>query len=171
MQDDLLLQKLHRIVGPDMLSLQRHTITQDRGRYQVFGDWEIIQAPDQAQVYHNGDLKFMASNVRTAMSWCVAERHRRFELSRDIARWDQQVQRVQRDIAHTAALLPRVQDPDLRHTIQDKLQLKRQLLREAKNRLSKCIGRAKYIQIRGFNDEIARTRRLTPICTTGTGSR
>ncbi len=171
MQEDLLLQKLHRIVGPDMLSLQRHTITHDRGRYQVFGDWEIIHAGDQAQVYHNGDLKFVARDVRTALSWCVAERHRRFELSRDIARWDQKVQRTQRDIDHTAMLLPRIHDQELRDNIQTKLLHKKQMLLEAKNRLSKCIGHAKYIQIRGFNDEIARTRRFTPICTTGTGSR
>lgn len=170
MQEDIFLEKLHKIVGADISNLQRNIITQESGRYQVFGDWQILRCPDQAQVYHNGDLKFVAGDVRTALSWCVAEKHRRFELSREIARLDQQVCRTERDITHTSLMLPRVSDQALRDSIRTKLQHKKNLLQEAKNRLSKCIGRAKYIQTRGFNDEIARTRRFTPICTTSPGS-
>ena len=168
---DDVLAKLQRMVDADMRSLERHIITEDQGRYTLFGDYEIRSNQDEAHVYHNGDLKFIASSLRAAVSWCVAEKHRRHELSNEISRLDQQQHRVQRDINNTRMMLPRISSTELRSSVSDKLRRKEQVLEDVKIRLSNCIDRAKYIQIRGFNDEIARTRRLTPIRSNCSGSR
>ena len=166
-----ILEKLQRIVGPDMRVIERNLMMGDAGRYQLFGDYEIHDHGSEAHVYHNGDLKFIASSTRSAVSWCVAERHKRHELSNEILRLDQQQHRVQRDINNTEMMLPRITNTALRTSVIDRLQLKQQMLRSVKNRLSNCIDRAKYIQIRGFNDEIARTRQSQPIYSTSAGSR
>lgn len=166
-----ILTKLQRIVGADMRSLERNLMVGDAGRYEVFGNYEIHDHGTEAHVYHNGDLRFIASDTRSAVSWCVAERHKQHELSNEILRLDQQKHRVERDINNTRMMLPRITSTDLRSTVIDKLHVKEQVLSNVKNRLSNCINRAKYIQIRGFNDEIARTRQSQPICSNSAGSR
>jgi hypothetical protein len=50
----------------------------------------------------------------------------------------------------------------IRDSVAAKISQKEQLLFFINSRLEKCVNVAKYWQLKGFNDEIARTKHSTP---------
>ena len=87
-------------------------VSDDTGNnYLVFGKYEITQTPDGFMVSDWHSALHCFSAKRIALSWCIADKYQRYNLSNNIV---------------TAEL-------------------------------EKCINSAKYLQIRGFHNETART--------------
>ena len=156
------LSKLQSLFENDLEILERNAIFRDQDRYSVFGRYDIQVSPDRVQVSQDQQPVADFSDLRTAMSWCIAKKYHQAELAQDLVKLDREHDRLQQDLDFTRELLSRIQDRDRRFVVSTKIDHHRARLHHIKDRLSKCISRAKYCQIRGFNDEIARTRRPAP---------
>ena len=69
--------------------------------------------------------------------------------------------RIQDDVSAQVAHVDRFTDAEQRELVQLKLHHKQSVLNQVNEQLNKCVNLAKYWQIKGFNNEIARTRNQT----------
>jgi hypothetical protein len=161
------LAKLQRLVENDQDLLQQNMILHDGDHYQVFGRFTItVGENDCATVtYAQGDA-LIFSSARVALSWCIARKYQQSELAQTIQQLDLEQQRVRDNMEFSQELYRRFRDDGRRVTLRAKIDAQQGRLAAIRERLSKCVSRAKYCQIRGFNDEIARTRRPAPHRTT-----
>jgi hypothetical protein len=156
------LAKLQSLFEGDLEILASNAIFRDQDRYSVFDLYDIEAQQDHVIVTRQGETVAEFCDLKSAMSWCIAKKYQQSELADTIVRLDREHNRLQQDIDFDRHLLNRIQDRDRRFIVSTKIDHHRGRLAQIKNRLSKCISRAKYCQIRGFNDEIARTRRPAP---------
>lgn len=165
------LRRLEKIVGPDLESLSENVIFREHNQYKVFNTWTIQPGPGVVHVLdqHNQSLTF--ENLKIAVAWCIAKKYRANKLAQEIQQLDHKQSTLQTDIVITKRLLTRTSDRELKIISEIKLEDKQVRLRFAQSQMNKCVNRAKYCQLRGFNDEIARTRRPTPNRTDNQGTR
>jgi hypothetical protein len=156
------LVKLQSLFESDLEIVERNVIFRDQDRYSVFGMYDIETLPDHVTVTRQQETVAEFCDLRSAMSWCIAKKYQQAELADNIVKLDREHNRLQQDIDFDRELLNRIKDRDRRFVVSTKIDHHRGRLGQIKDRLSKCISRAKYCQIRGFNDEIARTRRPAP---------
>jgi len=157
------LQKLKRIVKTDIPLVEQNTMARDEhGQYDVFGIYQIQRNQHGASVWHKQELTKQFGSVKSAVSWCIAEKYKKYDLSRNIEQSDIDVTRLNNDVAISQGMIARIKNFDAYIISHTKLENKKAHLSQARNRLEKCVNLAKYFQIRGFNDELARTRGSTP---------
>ena len=97
------------------------------------------------------------SSKKAAMAWCTADNQRRYNLSNSILVLDRKKQTLASDIYCRRTLGERGRSEDFYEIINMKIQPKIDLYNSVNAELEKCVNRAKYLQIRGFNNETART--------------
>lgn len=134
-------------------------LTDHEGTVLAFGKYRIEQQAHQVQLYVNEEPTLTFSDRRSALSWCVAQKHQDFNLARRISQLDQQKWLISNDIDTRRVLLHRSRDARYRDMVHNKLLGKMRHRAEVSDQLEKCLAQAKYIQIRGFTNETARTRR------------
>jgi len=157
------LQKLEHIVKTDMPLAEQNTIIRNKhGQYDVFGIYQIQRNQHGASVWYKQELTKQFGSVKSAVSWCIAEKYKKYNLARDIEQSDIDVTRLENDVIISQGIIPRIKNFDTYIISHAKLENKKAHLSQAQDRLAKCINLAKYFQIRGFNDELARTRRQAP---------
>jgi hypothetical protein len=98
------------------------------------------------------------SDRRVALSWCVAKNLQRHDLAASIAMLDQQHSTVEQDCEARKKLALHSSQPQFRDRVLTKLQAKNLYRAQINNQLEKCISLTKYLQLRGFQNETARTR-------------
>lgn len=135
---------------------QRMLVPQPDGSLVAFGKYLIKQQQHQFAVYTWDRKQGDFSSQRSALGWCSAERHRQYNLSNEIRQLDHAVDHLTADIQHTSTTLKRSQNFDFCDILQVKLDHKRQRLTYVKNELEKCLSRAKYIELKDFQNETAR---------------
>jgi hypothetical protein len=96
-------------------------------------------------------------NKRNAISWCVADHNHRITLANRILVLDNKKQILAADIQGRQQLGDRSRVEDFYENVSIKLQPKIEAFNMLTSELEKCINSAKYIQIRGFSNETART--------------
>ena len=166
------LNKLESIVKSDMPLAEQNTIVRDKnGQYDVFGLYQIQANKHGALVTRNTETVKQFGSVKSAVSWCIAEKYKQYNLARDIERSDNDVVRIWNDVSFSQTSIAKTKDFDAYIISQNKLENKKTHLSQAQQRLEKCVNLAKYFQIRGFNDELARTRRQAPNPTNRQGYR
>lgn len=136
------------------------------GRYRVAGD------DGDFRVHKDRELVNTFTSVRVAVSWCIADRLGRWDLCQKIQDLDATRQQHLMDIMQYQNRLDRKgQDPWRRDLMANRISESRQRLFEAHSRIRKLVNVAKYFQIRGFSDEIARTqsKNTTTTSTAGAG--
>lgn len=151
--------RLESIITPDLEVIKNNLMVKEQDQYSVFGNYVLKSIDHGVEVRCLGVLKHNFSGFRSAVSWCIADKFRQFRLSEEIERLDEQQFRLNNDIIVIRGILKDLTDVDQKTIVETKLQDKRLKLDLVRNRLLKCVDRAKYWQIRGFNDEIARSRR------------
>ena len=134
-------------------------LTDSDGSLLVFGRYRIEQQPRQVQVYVNDDPVLTFSDRRSALSWCVAQKHQRLDLARRISQLDQHKRLLSDDIDTRQRLAQRSHNQHYQDVVHHKLISRQQNRATVTDQLEKCLAQAKYIQIRGFTNETARTRR------------
>jgi hypothetical protein len=97
------------------------------------------------------------STTRSALSWCIADKHHAYNTARELLNTDNKLSALTADIATRAAVGDRSRDPALKETILTKLESKIIQKKLLENQLTKCVNWAKYVQQRGFENETART--------------
>ena len=97
------------------------------------------------------------SSKKTAMSWCTADNQQQYNLSNSILVLDRKKQALAADIYCRKTVGERGRHESFYEIVNMKIQPKIDLYNSVNSELEKCVNRAKYLQIRGFNNETART--------------
>jgi hypothetical protein len=152
-------QRLEQLAQEGLDLVKQNMIWHEHGRYHVFGEYQL-EVKKNGCVMHStrhDDRKF--SSIKTALSWCIAHKFQRHDVAQEIENLDQQHQINTADLEVRSHLARRHSDPVRRETAMLKVEHRREQLAQVTDRLTKCVNLAKYWQIRGFNNETARTGR------------
>ena len=155
-------QEFERMFRQEFKSIAPNLIWQSEDGYEVFEHYKIQPKSRGYQVFCGITDVGVFSSTRTALSWCIADKNRDYNTSREILRTDNKLTALKNDIHTRAAIGDRSRDPDLREIILTKLESKIIQKKVLENQLTKYVNWAKYIQQRGFNNETARTGRSQP---------
>ena len=134
----------------------------DDGNYEVFGKYKIIPGKTGHQVLCWDNEVGVFNSTRSALSWCIADKFKEYNLARELLDTDNKLGHLAQDITVRANLADRSNRPEFREAIGTKLETKIIRKKQLENQLAKCVNMAKYWQQRGFNNEIARTGRSQP---------
>jgi len=152
------IEKLQKIIeGGDwrqfLIDVQDDTV-------DVFGRYAIRRNMERFMVQKNAADVHDFSTLRVALSWCVADHIGNHGLGRDIAYLDSDIIRYESQIQGYQQRLAKKIDAWTHNLLHNRLSEARHQLLVRKNRLEKCCNLAKYFQLRGFSDEIARTQSI-----------
>jgi|LakMenE18May11ns_1017448.scaffolds.fasta_scaffold9320966_2 hypothetical protein len=154
------LDKLQKLVEPEMDLLKQNIIYCDDGKYHVFTQYTIDKQLNDTYLtckQHQDPKTFSA--LRFAMSWCIADKYGKLDLATAIVTLDQQRYTILNNVKVRQHLAKKIQDPVRKEIVELKIANKKNGLVQIENQLTKCVNLAKYWQIKGFNcDETARTR-------------
>lgn len=128
----------------------------DAGEYLAFARYRIVPEHPGYRVYINEDLQGTFSSTRTALSWCIADKHSRYNLANDLKHLDSMLSHLANDIFVRVGMANKTRNPQLRENIETKLEPKIILRRELEQQLAKCVNSAKYLQLKGFSNETQR---------------
>jgi len=135
------------------------------GDYEAFGKYHIVPQNPGFKVFINDDDQGFFNSTRTAISWCVADKYKRYNLARDLLKYDGMLANISNDIFVRAGVASKTTDAVLKESIEIKLEPKIIHKREVEKQLNKCVNWAKYLQQKGFENETARSGSATTIKT------
>ena len=137
----------------------------DDGDYEAF-DRYIIKVEKQGyRVFCSATEIGVFGSTKTALSWCIADKYKNYNLARDILKLDNKLYSLSTDIYARANIADRSKNAGFREIIETKLETKIIHKKKVEAELSKCVDWAKYYQQRGFNNETVRTGRNQPVKT------
>lgn len=151
--------RLEQLLSADFDLAKPNMIISTSQGYEVFDRYTITKNIDTVEVKKRHGETLCFNNIRTALSWCIADKYRQHRLADEITSLDIKRRRLRDDVSFSSQLTKTFRNPDIRETALTKLEAKKGLLKTVEIGLDKCADLAKYWQIRGFNDEIERTRR------------
>jgi hypothetical protein len=131
----------------------------DNGAYCVFDKYKIVPERPGYRVFCSATDVGLFSSTKNALSWCIADKYKAYNLARDILQLDIKLAALTSDINARAMLADSSKNHAFRETIETKLETKIIRKKKVESELSKCVNWAKYIQQRGFNNETVRTGR------------
>mgnify|MGYP003349433405 FL=1 len=111
-------------------------------------------------VCHATDVGLFSS-TKSAISWCVADKYRDYNLARQILLTDTRLDAISSDIFTRMAAANRSRKIEFKENIDAKLEPKIIRKKQLEKQLANLINSAKYLQQRGFDNEIARSSRTT----------
>jgi len=157
-------QEFERMFRQEFRDIMPNTIWKnDNGVYSVFGHYQIVPEKVGYRVFCAATDVGLFYTTRTALSWCIADKHKAYNSARDILALDTKLTSLTNDINARANIADTSTDPKFRETIETKLESKIIRKKKVESELTKCVNWAKYIQLRGFNNETVRTGRNTAI--------
>lgn len=159
MSVDQALSRLEKILENSQVNFYNNLIMPYGQGYLAFGRFELSVKSAGVDVTEPGHDTVTFSNMRSAMSWCVSRKYNDYKLADEIRFLDEQCQTLSNDIVTSRLLLNRMRGSFARQNARAKLSHKKSRLDLLNNQIDKCARQAKYLQTKGFNDEIARTRR------------
>ena len=153
------LKKLQKLVSADLPEIERNSIIRDGQDIIAFKHYRITPRDGMFRVTKWANIVGEFSSSRLALSWCIADRYQKHSLSWDIKRFSEQQNLLSADLRARSLLVKNIRQPHWRENVELKIQRKRQRLEYIEIQLDKCVNLAKYWQLRGFNNETARTGR------------
>jgi outer membrane murein-binding lipoprotein Lpp len=149
-------KKLERWAENEMKRNLKHMIVDSEyGAYVAFGQYFLEPQAHGYSVRTQRGPVHTFGNKRTAISWCVADKYHQYNLANNIQKLDSKCQQLTSDIHCRRAQAQQGRTEDFYETVNTKLQPKQDLLNSVTVELDKCINLAKYLQLRGFNNETA----------------
>ena len=133
----------------------------DSGEYELFGRYRILKESTGYRVYCSATDVGYFSGTKSALSWCIADKYCNYNLARMILNTDQRLNAVSNDIFVRAGISNRSKRAQFQEDIEIKLENKIIKKKELEQQLTKYVNLAKYLQQRGFDNEIARSGRAT----------
>ena len=131
----------------------------EAGEYEVFGRYKIARKKDGYHVVCHATDVGLFSSTKSAISWCVADKYRDYNLARQILLTDTRLDAISSDIFTRMAAANRSRKIEFKESIDAKLEPKIIRKKQLEKQLANLINSAKYLQQRGFDNEIARTGR------------
>ena len=152
--------KLEAFAAKELLNLTDKLIVSDgRGGIMAFGKYNIIPTDYKFIVSIKNQDPITFGSKRSAISWCIADQHNQLTLARIIRTLDTKKHSLAADIHCRKTLADRSKHEDFYEGVSIKLQRKIDQMEAVDAELEKCLNSAKYMQIRGFSNETARTGR------------
>lgn len=159
MKSEQTLKRLEEVLKSSLSEVLPNAIIPSGDGYEAFGEYEIMPESGRWQVYRDRRDPLEFSSSRVALAWCIAHKFHQTLLCVDIERLDDEKIMLVSDLAVRTRLKERLKDPQTAEIVETKLTTRRLRLEYVETTLTKCVNRAKYLQIRGFNNETARTGR------------
>jgi hypothetical protein len=151
-------QKLERFAEKELLrNINNLIIDDNQGGYIAFGKYQIEPVEKGFCVNTWDKTVHCFANKRSAISYCIADKVGNYNLARNIMVLDHKKQILEADIHCRKTKATRSRTQDFYETVNTKIQPKVDQYNSLSAELEKCINSAKYIQIRGFYNETART--------------
>ena len=151
-------QKLERWAERELRhSIDKMILDDNSGGWVVFGKCHITPEQQVFNVWHYANFVGSFGSKRSAISWCIADKNNQASLSQQIKVLDFKKQFLDNDIACRTGLGKLSRSAEFREMVKTKLEPKVSLNSAVTAELEKCISSAKYIQLRGFSNETART--------------
>jgi len=151
-------QKLERFAERELKrNIDSLIIDDGNGNLVVFGKYYIEPIDTRFKVSTWDKEIHCFSSKKAAMSWCTADNKSYFNLSNNILILDRKKQVLAADIYCRKILGEHGRTETFYEIINTKIQPKLDLYTSVVTELEKCVNQAKYIQIKGFNNETART--------------
>jgi len=138
-------------------NIESMIIDDGNGSIVVFGRYYIEPVDTRFRVSTWDREIHCFSSKKTAMSWCTADHRCHYNLSNTILVLDRKKQSLAADIYCRKVQADKGTTEDFYEIVNMKVQPKIDHFNSVNSELEKCINQAKYIQIRGFNNETART--------------
>lgn len=153
-------KKLEAFAQKEIVNLTDKLIVDDgRGGILAFGKYKIVPTNYKFIVDIKNQDPMTFGSRRSALSWCIADQHNQLNLARIIHVLDTKKHVLAADIHCRQTLAKRSKHEDFYEDVSTKIQCKIDRLEAVDAELEKCLNSAKYIQIRGFSNETARTGR------------
>jgi len=154
-------QKLAALAEQELPKLLNNVIVSDGEKYRVFGSYVLRQnTQGYALTYQDRNVGTFTS-TRSAVAWCIADKNRQYNLAQEIQHLDFALLRLRNDIEVRGGQAQKSHGT-FWETVTAKAAHKRLQSQQIENELTKCVNRAKYLQLQGSNNETARTGRNTP---------
>lgn len=142
-------------------NLSSMIIEHSPGNYLVFENYMLTQQPYGYLVStYNQDIHCFGSK-RVAVSWCVADKYSQYKLASNILMLDRKKQTLTDDVQCRQGVAKKSKSDNFYEIINMKVQPKLSQLNSVSMELERCVSSAKYMQIRGFLNETARTSGAT----------
>lgn len=156
-------REIERLFRQEFRDIMPNVIWQnDDGVYEVFGHYRITPESQGFRVFCSATDVGLFGSTRSALSWCIADKNKSYNLARELKELDNKLTALNNDIAVRTSLAERSRRWEFRDPVATKLETKIIRRKEVENRLAKCIDWAKYTQQRGFNNETQRIGRGQP---------
>lgn len=140
--------------------INKNLILKRNNGYFAFANYIIEKNPSDTQVRvtkKNPGIEHTFLRMRTAISWCVADKLHNFSVASRIRELDRQYSVLSSDIAVEQEIVKKITDLDRRDIVFNKVLEKRNALRRVEKQLTNCVNWAKYWQTKGFvSNETAR---------------
>ena len=155
-------QKLEAWVREELKTVLPNMIWyNDSGEYELFGRYRLIKERHGYRVFCSATDVGMFSGTKTAVSWCIADKYCDYNLARHILHTDTRLNAVNNDIYARVGAANRSKKVEFKENIDIKLEPKIIRKKQLEEQLNKYVNSAKYLQQRGFDNEIARSGRAT----------
>lgn len=152
--------RMFRQEFPD--SLTNLIFCTEEGNYRVFDRYLIVPEKPGYRVFCSATDVGLFGSTKSALSWCIADKHKAYNVARELLTTDTKLQSLTQDISTRATIADRSQKFEFRDAIGMKLETKIIHKKQLENQIAKYVNWAKYIQYKGFNNETVRTSRNTP---------
>ena len=155
-------QKLFDLAQKELTRIQSDIIMKFAQGYKAFGTFDIQQQDNLFSVYRQGNHCGDFSSAKVALSYCIAEKSHQFNLGIKIQQLDQHVASARQSVISRKNMLERFRDKPAKEIIYTKIQHRRQQQHELENQLEDCVKQAKYLYLRGLNNETQRISSAAP---------
>ena len=153
-------KKLEAFAERELAALQDKLIVSvGSGALLAFGTYKITPVKDMYVVSMSNRDSVEFGSKKSAISWCIADKRNQFTLARTIHTLDNKKHSLAADIKCRQALAEKSRSADFYESVTTKVQSKKDYLSVLDTELEKCLNSTKYMQIRGFSNETARTGR------------
>lgn len=148
---DTFAEKEFRKIMPNLI------IETEPGHHLIFGTYLLNKISQGVELRrYNGDFIATFGSQRSAISYCVADKFQKYNLARKIQNLDTKHTILANDIACRRALAESSRRAEFRELVQTKIGPTLAQHRAVSSELEKCINLAKYLQVKGFQNETAR---------------
>lgn len=150
-------ERLISLVKQELRSIETDVIIPENQGFRAFGTYLIKPNIGGIEVWQQ-DIKIgNFGSQRSAISWCVADRLRQYELAQQIKDLDQRSKWTRETIEQRSSIADRSKNSEFKELIRLKIQHRRVIKTQIDAELEKCIKRTKYLQYRGFTNDTQRT--------------
>jgi hypothetical protein len=156
-------REIERLFRQEFRELMPNVIWEnDDGTYEVFDRYRVVPEAGSYRVFCSATDEGLFGSTRTALSWCIADKNKAYNLARELKELDRKLVAISNDIAVRSAIAERSRRWEFRDPVGTKLESKIIKKKQVENQLSKCVSWAKYTQQRGFTNETQRIGRGQP---------